>query len=149
EIKSGFDAIDLDGFTEIVFCGYGEPTERAEVVAEIGEYINSRTDIPLRLNTNGLVKLINPEFDISRFRVFDCISISLNADNRVNYQKLTRSKFGEISFDSMLEFAEKMREFTKVFFTVVDTPDFKVDVKKCEKVSRECKVELRVRKFGM
>ncbi|MCL1789445.1 MAG: TatD family nuclease-associated radical SAM protein [Oscillospiraceae bacterium] len=148
EVKSAFDSFseqELNDVNEIVFCGYGEPMERADDVISVTEYIKSKTPLPVRLNTNGLVKLINPGFDISRVSVFDSISVSLNADNAVDYQKLTRTVFGEGSFESMFEFAKQVKEYTNVFFTVVDVED--VNVKKCKAVSEEAGIILRVRHY--
>ncbi|MCL2634340.1 MAG: TatD family nuclease-associated radical SAM protein [Oscillospiraceae bacterium] len=143
EIKSAFDEVDLTGITEIVFCGYGEPTERVETVIETAEYIKTKTDIPLRLNTNGLTELINPEFDISELEIFDSISISLNADNREDYFRLTRPKFGEKSFDAMLDFARKIKAFCNTNFTVVNLPE--LNIEKCRIISEEIGIELRIR----
>jgi TatD family-associated radical SAM protein len=150
EIKSAFDNLysRSEQPDEIVFCGYGEPMERAEIVVETAEYIKSKTTIPLRLNTNGLVKLINPEFEIVKLKVFDTVSVSLNADNAVDYQKLTRSVFGDVSFDSMLSFAKQVKEFTKVLFTVVDIENPSLDIEKCRIISGKYNIELRVRNYS-
>jgi len=121
--------------------------ERADDVVEICRYIKAQTLIPVRLNTNGLVKLINPDFKINRLNNFDSVSISLNADNAVDYQKLTQSKFGETSFDSMLSFAKETKQYTKVYFSVVDVDGFNLE--KCKEISRELGIDLRIRAFGM
>jgi len=144
EIKAAFPD-DLTDITEIVFCGYGEPMERADDVIEICEFIKSKTQLPLRLNTNGLVKLSNPEFDLSRVCVFDCVSVSLNADNAADYQKLTRSDFGEVSFDSMLSFAKEIKAYTNVCFSVVDVEG--VNIEKCKIVSEKAGISLRIRNY--
>jgi TatD family-associated radical SAM protein len=149
EIKSAFDAINLRDINEIVFCGYGEPTERADDMVEIAEYIKSKTDLPLRLNTNGSLKLTCLDFDLSRLRIFDFISISLNADNAADYQKLTRSRFGENAFDSMLDFAREVKQFTQVIFSVVDVNNESLNIKKCEIISDELQIPLRIRAYGM
>ena len=148
EIKGLFDALDLQNITEIVFCGYGEPLERADAVVEIGGYIKYKTGkigIPLRLNTNGLVNLINPDFDITRLGVFDSVSISLNADNASEYLRVTRPVFGEGSFEAMLKFADDLKKCTNVFFTVVDVGD--INIEKCRSISEKCGISLRVRHY--
>ena len=145
EIKSDFDRQDLNNISEIVFCGYGEPMERAEDVIEVCKYIKSKTEIRVRLNTNGQVKLINPQFNVSEIAVLDSVSISLNADNAVDYQKLTRSKFGEIAFSSLLDFAKEAKQYTLVFFSVVGVSDSSLNIEKCEKLSQQLGIDLRVR----
>ena len=59
EVISELDRWDMDRFDEIVFCGYGEPTERMDAVLEIAETIHTRYGKRTRLNTNGLANLIN------------------------------------------------------------------------------------------
>lgn len=46
EVLAEFDKYSPDEFDEIVFCGYGEPMERAEDVVFIGKELKS--DIPIR-----------------------------------------------------------------------------------------------------
>ncbi|MDE7230119.1 MAG: radical SAM protein, partial [Oscillospiraceae bacterium] len=58
EICAAFDAFDRSGISEAVFCGYGEPTVRADVLLKTAEYIKANSDMKIRLNTNGLVRLI-------------------------------------------------------------------------------------------
>ncbi len=44
---------------ELVFCGYGEPTERLDVLLEVAAWFRAfRPDVPIRVNTNGLSDLI-------------------------------------------------------------------------------------------
>lgn len=116
---------DKEPVAEIVFCGYGEPLERAEVVCELAGFIKARTGLPLRLNTNGLVRLISPGFDIGRLSVFDTVSISLNADTEEEYLRVTRPSFGIAAFGEMLAFAAGAAAHAKTQFTVVETLDAK------------------------
>ncbi|MCL2035939.1 MAG: TatD family nuclease-associated radical SAM protein [Oscillospiraceae bacterium] len=147
EIKEAFGKVDLTGISEIVFCGYGEPLERADDVIRVGEFLKSETDLPLRLNTNGLVELIQPEFDVTRLNIFDSISISLNAGNAANYQALTRPKFGEVSFETMLNFAKKAKSFADIAFSVVEVDGFNLG--ECREIADKTEIPLRVRTYGM
>ncbi len=55
-------AQDLGQYTEIVFCGYGEPTCRADDLFWLCDQLRAagRADLPpIRLNTNGHGSLIN------------------------------------------------------------------------------------------
>ena len=144
EIKAAFDAADLSGKTEIVFCGYGEPMERAADVIETARYIKSRCGLPLRINTNGLAKLIRPDFDMSGLAAVDSVSISLNADNKDEYLRLTQSRFGEGSFEAMLRFAREAKAFTNVVFTVVDVLEPE-RIEQARRIADDAGVGLRVR----
>ncbi len=146
EITEAFDSFDKEGITDAVFCGYGEPTVRAEMLLKTAEYIRSKSFMNIRLNTNGLVKLIHPEFDIQRFKgLIDSVSISLNAPDAARYNEVTRPSFGEKAYNVMLEFADEMKGICdKVMFTVVDviTPD---EIERCREISEKMGIIFRVR----
>ena len=135
---------DNEPIDEIVFCGFGEPLERADVVCELAGYIKSRSYHPVRLNTNGLVKLMNPDFDIKKLSVFDLISISLNADTKEEYLRVTRPRFGIESFDAMLGFAGEMQNHTKVQFTIIETLDTWRQ-KNCRDIADKMGIPLKIR----
>ncbi len=146
EITSAFDSFDKEGITDAVFCGYGEPTVRAEMLIKTAEYIKSKSSMNIRLNTNGLVRLIHPDFDINKFKgLIDSVSVSLNAPDAEKYTEVTRPAFGGKAYGAMLEFAEDMKEIcSKVMFTVVDviTPE---EIERCREISEKMGVIFRVR----
>lgn len=145
EIKKAFlNRKDLSECDEIVFCGFGEPMERADVVVEMCKFIKFKTGMPIRLNTNGHGLLINPDFNMSLLSNLDRISISLNADNPAEYLKITASKFGIESYDKMLEFASVAARYSKVQLTVVDTLP-KKNIKNCQKIADTLELPLVVR----
>ena len=148
EITAAFEAFDKTGITDAVFCGYGEPTVRADMLIRTAEYIKQHSDLRIRLNTNGLVKLIRPDFDIAQFKgVIDSVSISLNAPDAKRYNEVTRPSFGEKSFEVMLDFAKQMKDVCEtVGFTVVDVISTE-EIEKCQKLADELSIPLRVRAY--
>ncbi|MEG2044929.1 MAG: TatD family nuclease-associated radical SAM protein, partial [Clostridia bacterium] len=89
---------DLATFKEVVFCGYGEPCERIAELIEIAKFIKSISNISIRINTNGQGNLMHKKDITPLFKdVIDVISISLNAKNPADYQKICHSTFGEES----------------------------------------------------
>ncbi|MCH5207853.1 MAG: TIGR04100 family radical SAM protein [Oscillospiraceae bacterium] len=148
EIKAAFEAFDKTGINEAVFCGYGEPTVRAEMLLKTAEYIKQNSDMKIRLNTNGLVRLIHGGFDISRFKgLIDSVSISLNAPNAKRYNEVTRPSFGERAFDEMLNFAEEMKGLgIETGFTVVDVIS-EDEISECHKLCEKLGIPLRVRHY--
>ena len=85
EICDSIDAWDLDKYDEIVFCGYGEPTERLDDLLAVASYIKTKSQIKIRINTNGLADLIWNEKTAPKLKgLIDTVSVSLNADHTVS-----------------------------------------------------------------
>lgn len=123
EIMAELNSRDLDKYTEIVFCGYGEPTCRLDTVIAVADELKARPSCPLlRINTNGLSDLINgkPTAE-SLCNVMDIISISLNAGTKDEYMKVTRPKYPE-AFEAMQKFTSDCvkTNSAQVIMSVVD-----------------------------
>ena len=147
EVRQAFDARqDLHEIDEIVFCGYGEPMMRADDVIKMSQYMKEKTSLPVRVNTNGLIKCISPTFDVSRLIAVDSISVSLNADDAEEYLRIVRPTFGLQSHDALLEFVEEVKKFTNVTLTVMDSIGAERIVN-CQKIASDLGVELRVREY--
>ena len=138
----------MSKFSEIVFCGYGEPMERAEDVAFIGKELKKRyPDKLIRLNTNGLSDKIHgkPTAHLLTGAV-DIVSISLNSGNAEDYNKVTRPKWAD-SFEAMLRFAEDCKEYVpKVMFTVVDVISER-EINESKAISEKLGIPLRIRPY--
>lgn len=136
KIKAEFDSFDKKDYSEVVFCGYGEPTCAFENLIKAAKYIKERYGFKIRINTNGLGNLINKR-DITKelCEVSDMISISLNAPDAKRYLQVTRNDFGIESFDEMLDFTKKCIALkANVRMTVVDviTDD---EIEKCREIA--------------
>ena len=121
---------------------------RADMLVRTAEYIKQHSDLRIRLNTNGLVRLIHPNFDIERFRgLIDIVSISLNAPDAKRYNEVTRPHFGEKSFQAMLDFAADMKKMgVDTRFTVVDVIT-KDEIERCHALADSMGIPLRVREY--
>lgn len=149
EVIHEFQKYDLDDFAEVVFCGFGEPMERVDDVIQIAGILKLyRRDLPIRVNTNGLANLIHNR-DITpmlKGRI-DTISVSLNAPDENEYIQLTRSQFGIQSFQAMLDFVKKCKQYVpSVVLSVVDIIGTE-NIKKCQNICNELGVTLRIRPF--
>ena len=149
EVISEFESIDIDLYDEIIFCGFGEPTERLDAIIEVSKYIKDRNPkIPIRINTNGLGDLINKK-DIAPLLkgLIDTVSISLNAPTAKAFYEMTKSKFGIESYDAMKKFAISCKSYIpNVVFTVVDCIG-EEDIKASQKICDDLGIKLRVRPF--
>lgn len=149
EIKQDFEKRDLSRYDSVVFCGYGEPMMRAEVVIEVAKWLKeNHPDLKIRINTNGQANMIykrdiTPELS----GLIDTVSISLNAENAEKYQKLCRSDFGEEAFEGLLEFARLAKRYVpEVVLSVVDImkPN---EIEECRKIAEDTGVKFRVREY--
>lgn len=134
-------------YREVVFCGLGEPTLRLYTVLEAGSELRAR-GIRVRLNTDGLANLIHgrdvtPDLEDS----VDALSISLNAQDAETYNRHCRPP-DPGSFDAMLDFAERAREFVpNVTLTAVDGLEG-VDINACRHIAERLEVGFRRRELG-
>ena len=149
EVKSLLDELPWDMVSEIVFCGFGEPTCRIDAVVELLKYVkDTHHEVKTRLNTNGLSDLMYGRSTAGDFAggILDTISISLNASNKERYLELTRAKYGIESFDAMLRFAVDCKEYVpNVVMTVVEKVENQQEIDLCQKICDDRGLKLRVR----
>lgn len=147
EVKEEFNKFDMTQYDEVVFCGFGEPTERLDDLLEIAAYVKTNYQKPIRVNTNGLSDLMYNKNTAPLFEnLVDTLSISLNTPNAKKYYELTRNKFGEQSFEAMLNFAKNATQYVKhVVLTTVDTTLTKEEEEQCKDICDEIGVTYRIR----
>lgn len=139
----------ISSYDEIVFCGYGEPTCRLEIMVQTAQYLKKIDGCPtLRVNTNGLGDLINGR-SVARelCTCLDVISVSLNAGTRDEYMKVTRPKYDD-AWEAMQRFTADCVDVgtAKVVMSVVDViPQEQIDASR--QVAEKLGAELRVRTF--
>ncbi|CCY61455.1 molybdenum cofactor biosynthesis protein A [uncultured Coprococcus sp.] len=147
EVIAEFAKFDMSRFNEVVFCGFGEPTEAFEVLKKVAAFVKETYHMPIRLNTNGLGNLVNgrditPEME----GLIDTVSISLNTPNADRYHELVRSKFGDKSFDAMLDFARSSTKYvSNVVMTTVDTTITKEEEEECRRICDSIGAKYRIR----
>ncbi|MBR3046329.1 MAG: TIGR04100 family radical SAM protein [Oscillospiraceae bacterium] len=148
EVKKAFEAWNLADFTELVFCGYGEPTEALEMLLLTAQYAKTLPGCPpVRLNTNGLSDLIHGKKTAHLLEgLVDTVSISLNAGTKQEYLAVTRPKWDN-AFEAMQQFAVDCKPYVKkVMFTVVDVIP-KEEIEAAQQVADSLGIPLRVRKY--
>lgn len=147
EVMSAFDSVK-DRLTEreVVFCGYGEPTENLETLKECAARFKA-AGYKTRLNTNGLGSLAAGRDIAPELRDMDCVSISLNQSDAQKYAEVTRSSYGLKAFDAVKEFACSCKAHSiNAVLTVVDVIGAE-DVEKCKAIAREMGIPMRVREY--
>ena len=134
---------DPKKFSEIVFCGYGEPTIRWDVVKDISKFVKFSGG-KTRLNTNGHGNIINKKDITPEMKgLIDVVSISLNTFDPKQYSELVGVETSY--FDEMIDFAKKSKSFVeKVVMTIVSIDE--VDIERARKITEEeIGVEFRIR----
>ena len=127
---------DPSPYKEIVFCGFGEPLLRLDVVKAVAGELK-RKGARVRVDTDGQANLVYGRNILPELLgLVDALSVSLNAENAEKYHLLCRSRFGEEGFRGVLEFIREAKKvIPEVVATVVDMPG--VDVVACRKLAEE------------
>ena len=147
EIMEAFENYPPESYEELVFCGFGEPTENLDVLLSVAKTVREKWHKKMRINTNGMGNLVNGKNIPPLFEgLINTVSISLNNPDPVKYQEIVRCKFGEKSYDAMLDFArECIRYVDKVIMTTVDTTISEDEEKKCAEICRDIGAVYRIR----
>ncbi len=133
-------------FEEVVFCGFGEPTYRLEIIGEVGRALRSAGQT-VRLNTNGQAALIagrDPWPELAD--ALDAVSISLNAPDAESYLELCQPQFGPETYEAVLSFARgSVQHVDEVVLTVVGFTLDHEAIAGCERIADSLGVGFRIR----
>ena len=149
EVKKEFEKFNMDEYNEVVFCGFGEPTERIDELIEIAKFVKEKYHKKIRINTNGQGSLSNGK-DIAPMMkgVIDIVSVSLNTPNEKRYNEIVRSRFGDQAYQAMLSFVKEVKKYVpEVVLSTVSTTITKEEEEECRKICEGLGVTYRIRPF--
>ena len=130
---------------EVVFCGFGEPTMRLDVVLAVTEWLRLRR-IRARLDTNGHGQLLNPEVDVPAALAaagMGTVTVSLNAADPEAYDLICRPLFTK-THRAVIRFAEQcLQHGMETTLTAVAYPD--ADLPGCEVIATALGAGFRTR----
>ena len=137
---------------EIVFCGYGEPLIRLEVVKEVAKFIKQNyPKVPVRINTNGHASLIHKRSVVPELvGLIDRVSVSLNADTPELYQELTCCNFDkDLAFENVKIFIVECQKYgiDTTATVVVGYGDYKINIEKCKEIADSLGVKFKIREW--
>lgn len=137
---------------EIIFCGYGEPTLKLDVLKEVAKFIKENyKDVKIRLNTNGHANFIYKRNIIPELvGLIDSMSVSLNASTEELYRELTHPNLAcENVLEEVKDFIKKSVEagIETTASVVSGYKDYDIDIKECEKIALEAGAKFRVREW--
>lgn len=149
----------LEDFSEFIWCGFGEPTFRLDLILEAAPWLRSR-GARIRLNTNGHACLIHGRDVLGELsEAVDEVSVSLNAPNAWRYVELCRPDLNAVPlhsggaadperwWDAMLDFLTRAPAFFRsVQASVVGFVLTGDEIEQCRALSRSLGIEkFRVR----
>jgi TatD family-associated radical SAM protein len=141
-------AVHMRNWSEIVFCGFGEPTQRLDALLEITKWLRQNNRLlPVRLNTNGLGNKLNPRRDVTKEMKeagITKVSVSLNAQNAEVYNEICRPKI-ENSYQAIIEFINQAKQELEIEITAITTPE--VSLTQIEQIAKEMNVKFRIRPY--
>ena len=119
--------------SEVIFCGYGEPMLKFEVLRQVAKYIKETyPKIKIRVNTNGHANFIYKKNVVPELvGLVDEFSVSLNASNSEEYDELSQPKFENETVASIVDGYKGRR----------------LDVDKCREIAESLGAKLRVREW--
>ena len=138
---------DPTRYAEIVFCGYGEPLLRLDLIKEVARWLKDQ-GVTVRINSDGQANLVHGRNILPELAgLIDAVSISLNASNAQNYQYLCQSGYGEQSYQAVKDFLQQANKYIPdVTATAVTYPG--VDIAACEQVAKKLGVKFRAREYN-
>jgi len=136
--------VDPKKYKEIIFCGYGEPTIRWDVVKQVAKYVKNNGG-KTRMNTNGHGNIINDRDITPELKgLIDSVSISLNSTDEIQYAELMR--VDSSLHKEMIDFAQKAQNHTEVVLSIVGLSD--VDAEEAKQfVINKIGVNFRIREY--
>lgn len=137
----------FEKYREVVFCGYGEPFLRLDIIKEVAARIKAK-GVRVRVNTNGHALMIHKRDILPEIAgLVDALSVSLNAPGEEQYVEICRPLIGAGSYESLKEFVRRAKKYVpEVVVTALSMPG--VDLAACRKVAEEeLGVHLRIREY--
>ena len=136
--------------SEVIFCGYGEPMLKFEVLRQVAKYIKETyPEIKIRVNTNGHANFIYKKNVVPELVGWvDEFSVSLNASNSEEYDELSQPKF-ENAYEEVKKFIKCSADAgIETVASIVDGyKGRRLDVEKCREIAESLGAKLRVREW--
>jgi len=109
EVWAAARAAGLEGRTEVVFTGFGEPTRRLAVLLELVRRLKAAGVRRVRLDTDGLASLREGRAVAPLLAAagLDAVSVSLNAADAATYARICPSPHGEAAWEAVRAFVRE------------------------------------------
>lgn len=135
---------------EVIFCGYGEPMMKLDVLKEVAQYIKTKCpNTKIRINTNGHANFVYKKNVVPELKgLIDEFSVSLNGATKEEYNELSQPKFEE-AYEEVKKFIKACAdENISVVASVVEGYKGRhLDLKTCEQIATDLGAKFRVREW--
>ena len=137
-------------FKEVIFCGYGEPMLKFDVMKQVAKYIKDKyPETKIRVNTNGHANYVYKKNVVPECKgLIDEFSVSLNGSTKEEYDELSQPKFDE-AYEEMKKFIKACsdEEISVVASVVEGYKGRHLDLEKCEEIAESLGAKFRVREW--
>ncbi len=135
------------GIDEVVFCGYGEPLIRLDLVKQVASELKRRGH-SIRVNTDGQANLVHGRNILPELSgLVDSISVSLNAPDASAYGQICNTPFGDKGFEAVCSFIREARQhIPQVVASAVTVPGIDIDACRC--LAESLGAEFRIREYA-
>ena len=134
--------------SEIIFCGYGEPMLKLDIIKEVAAYIKKNyPDTVLRVNTNGQANLVYKRNVLPELKgLIDKFSVSLNGETEEIYNKISVPNL-KGAYEAVKDFiSEAVKEgFDTTATIVTNYKGYDVDIQKCIEITESLGAKFRER----
>ena len=149
EVKKELQAnLNKKNWNEVVFCGFGEPLERLDIVLEISKWLKKKDTEVVRVDTNGQGYLLNNNRDVVKELKeagINKVRVSLNTHNKVTYNEVCNPNF-ENAYEKILEFIQKsLKENIETEVTAVTIPE--VELIKVREIAERMGAKFSTRQY--
>jgi GTP 3',8-cyclase len=142
------EALPTRRWNEAVFCGFGEPTSRLDVLLEVTCWMKlNQPSLPIRLDTNGQGYALNRGIDVVKELKAAGVgfaSVSLNGYDEQTYTENCRPGCGG-TFEAVLHFVKRAKHEFPVEVTAIRMTE--VDIARVKAVAEGLGVPFRVREY--
>lgn len=134
------------GYDEVVFCGYGEPLLRLDLIKEVAAALKKQ-GMKIRINTDGQANLVYGRNILPELAgLIDTVSVSLNAADADTYDLLCNTPFGKDGFTGVCTFLREAKQYIpQVVASAVTVPG--LDIAEVKRLAESLGVEFREREY--
>ena len=140
----------LNDNNEVIFCGYGEPLLKLDVLKGVAKYIKEKyPQTKIRINTNGHANYVYKRDIVPELKgLIDTISVSLNGESSSEYDELSKPVF-EGAYDEVKRFIKSCSDngFETVASVVEGYKGRHLNLNKCEQIATDLGAKFRVREW--